>query len=75
MKVYLIKRVSAKTHNEYLAMYVDTGFGVEQILTMDKNLMVNLLDITPSKLSTICSKVDCPVHVADFNVVKHSEVK
>lgn len=69
MKIYLVKQVSQKTGNEYLQMYADTGYGFNQIITMDKNVMVNMLDITPSKLGSICQKVGQPVHVADFVLV------
>ena len=66
MKIYLSKELSKKSGATYLTLYADTGFGVKQIITMDKNVIVNMLDVAPSRIDKICSQVSHPVYVADF---------
>lgn len=66
MKIYLSKELSKKSGVTYMTLTADTGYGVKQIITMDKNVIINLLDVAPSKVDKICSQVSSPVYVADF---------
>lgn len=68
MKIYVSKEVS-KNNFEYLRMYADCC-GEKVVITMDKNLIVNMLDVAPSKLQSMFKVVGQPVYVGDFVIKK-----
>lgn len=52
MKLYVEKKVSTKTKNEYTALYINTG-SKSIPLTMDTNVLLELTDLRPSELAKL----------------------
>lgn len=66
MKIYVSKEVSKKNANfEYLQMFADCD-GQKVVITMDRNIIVSILDVAPSKLNSMFKVVGQPVYVGDF---------
>lgn len=68
--LYLIKKVSQKSGKEpftYVQLYADLGY-TKLIVSMDKNVIAELLDVGVSVLYSI--DVDTPVCVAKFSPVE-----
>lgn len=68
MKIYVSKEVSKKDF-EYLKMSADCA-GQNVVITMDRDIIVNILDVAPSKLNSMFKVVGKPVYVGDFVLSK-----
>lgn len=67
-KIYVVKKISQKEGKEpftYLQLVADLGYD-KQVITMDKNVIASLLDMSVGKLFAIAKTVNEPVLVGLF---------
>lgn len=70
MKIYLVKKLQKERKTEYVKL-VGAIDDYRVDLSYDKDTIVAMLDIAPSRLTSMCKELDKEYYVADLVYVQN----